>query len=45
MRPGYIIGGLIGAVVIGVTFWLALYGLVQISRPMPMMAGPGHESG
>ena len=41
MRPGVIVAGLIGSVLIGVTFWLALFGLVQLNRPAPMPMGPG----
>ena len=41
MRPAYLIGGLIGSIVIGVTFWLAFYGAVQLSRPVPIVSGPG----
>jgi nitrite reductase (NO-forming) len=40
MRPGYLVGGLIGSIVIGVTFWLALYGAIQLNRPVPIVSGP-----
>jgi hypothetical protein len=40
MRPGYLVGGLIGSIVIGVTFWLALYGAVQLNRSVPIVSGP-----
>src|SRR5712691_11335814 len=43
MRPGVIFAGIVGSVVIGIVFWLALFGLVQLNRPMPMQMpmGPG----
>ena len=41
MRFGLILGGLVGSVVVGVLFWLAVYGLVQLGRPMPVAVGPG----
>jgi nitrite reductase (NO-forming) len=43
MRIGVIFGGLVGAVIIGVMFWMALFGFVQLSRttPAPVAGGPG----
>jgi plastocyanin len=40
MRPGLLVAGLVGSIVIGGTFWLALFGFVQLNRPAPVV-GPG----
>src|SRR6266581_1087225 len=41
MRTGTVFFGAIGAIVIGVIFWLALFGVVQLNRPASVAVGPG----
>ena len=41
MRFGMLVGGVVGAVTLGVMFWLAMYGLVQMGRPMSVATSPG----
>src|SRR6266542_3928697 len=41
MRLSVIFAGIVGSVVIGIMFWLALFGLVQLNRPMPMQMPMG----
>lgn len=41
MRLGVIVASIAGAIVIGVTFWLAMFGFLQLTRPAPVAVGPG----
>src|SRR5947199_146195 len=41
MRTGTVFLGALGAIVIGVIFWLALFGVVQLNRPAGVAVGPG----
>ena len=41
MRAGIVLAGLFGSVVIGVMFWLAIFGFVQLSRPGAVVTAPG----
>src|SRR5919202_52700 len=41
MRAGIVLAGLFGSAVIGVMFWLAIFGFVQLSRPGAVVSAPG----